>query len=100
MFVYPELTGRCRIYTDVAKITSENIFQVLEEAMTIHMKNVDNMVLLMRYEKGIQPLVRKKIIRKEVNIKVSDNLATRLQSSSLVMYGGSQLHMFSVEIRI
>lgn len=33
VFVYPELTGRCRIYTDAAKITSENIFQVLEEAM-------------------------------------------------------------------
>ena len=83
VFVYPELTGRCRIYTDVAKITSENIFQVLEEAMTIHMKNVDNMVLLMRYEKGIQPLVRKKIIRKEVNIKVSDNLANQITEFKL-----------------
>lgn len=83
MFVYPELTGRCRIYTDAAKITSENIFQVLEEAMMIHMKNVDDMVLLMRYEKGIQPLVRKKIIRKEVNIKVSDNLANQITEFKL-----------------
>ena len=83
VFVYPELTGRCRIYTDVAKITSENIFQVLEEAMMIHMKNVDDMVLLMRYEKGIQPLVRKKIIRKEVNIKVSDNLANQITEFKL-----------------
>lgn len=46
VFVYPELTGRCRIYTDVAKITSENIFQVLEEAMMIHMKNVDDGLVL------------------------------------------------------
>ena len=83
VFVYPELTGRCRIYTDVAKITSKNIFQVLKEAMMIHMKNVDDMVLLMRYEKGIQPLVRKKIIRKEVNIKVSDNLANQITEFKL-----------------
>ena len=62
---------------------SENIFQVLEESMTIHMKNVNDMVLLMRYEKGIQPLVRKKIIRKEVNIKVSDNLANQITEFKL-----------------
>lgn len=41
------------------------------------------MVLLMRYEKGIQPLVRKKIIRKEVNIKVSDNLANQITEFKL-----------------
>ena len=50
-YVYPELTGRRRIYTDVEKITKENIFQVLEEAMLVHMENANNMVTLMRYEK-------------------------------------------------
>ena len=44
VFTYPEFTGRRRIYTDVEKITKENIFQVLEEAMLVHMENANNMV--------------------------------------------------------
>lgn len=82
-FVYPELTGRRRIYSDVEEITKENIFEVLQKAMIIHMQNVNEMILLMRYEKGIQPLVRKKIIRKEVNIKVQDNLANQITEFKL-----------------
>ena len=62
-FVYPELTGRRRIYSDVDKITEENIFEVLQKAMIVHMQNSNEMVFLMRYEKGIQPLVRNKTIR-------------------------------------
>lgn len=42
VFTYPEFTGRRRIYTDVEKITKENIFQVLEEAMLVHMENANN----------------------------------------------------------
>ena len=53
VFTYPEFTGRRRIYTDVEKITKENIFQVLEEAMLVHMENANNMITLMRYEKGM-----------------------------------------------
>lgn len=82
-YVYPELTGRRRIYSDVDKITRDNIFEVLEKAMVVHMKNANEMTLLMRYEKGIQPLVREKIIRKEVNIKVSDNLANQITEFKL-----------------
>lgn len=83
VYTYPELTGRRRIYSDVEKITTENIFEVLEKAMAIHMKNANEMTLLMRYEKGVQPLVREKIIRKEVNIKVSDNLANQITEFKL-----------------
>ncbi len=82
-YVYPELTGRRRIYSDVDKITIGNIFEVLEKAMEVHMKNVNEMILLMRYEKGVQPLVREKTIRKEVNIKVSDNVANQITEFKL-----------------
>ena len=82
-YVYPELTGRRRIYSDVDEITIDNIFEVLEKAMVVHMKNANEMTLLMRYEKGIQPLVREKIIRKEVNIKVSDNIANQITEFKL-----------------
>ena len=82
-YVYPELTGRRRIYTDVEEITKENIFEVLQKAMMVHMENVNEMALLMNYEKGVQPLVRKKIIRKEVDIKVQDNLANQITEFKL-----------------
>ena len=82
-FVYPELTGRRRIYSDVDKITEENIFEVLQKAMIVHMQNSNEMVFLMRYEKGIQPLVRKKTIRKEVDIRVQDNLASQITEFKL-----------------
>ena len=45
-FVYPELTGRRRIYSDVDKITKGNIFEVLQKAMIVHMQNSNEMVFL------------------------------------------------------
>lgn len=43
-FVYPELTGRRRIYSDVDKITKGNIFEVLQKAMIVHMQNSNESV--------------------------------------------------------
>ena len=73
-----ELLGRKRIYTDVDEITADNIFGVLSQAMTIHEINMQEILFLLRYEKGIQPLVRKKEVRKEINIEVADNLANQI----------------------
>lgn len=73
-----ELLGRKRIYTDVDRITTENIFQVLEQAMTIHEMNMAEIIYLLQYDKGVQPLVRKKEIRPEVNIEVADNIANQI----------------------
>lgn len=73
-----ELLGRNRIYTDVDEITVDNIFEVLSEAITIHEINMQEILYLLRYEKGIQPLVREKTIRDDIDIKVSDNLANQI----------------------
>ena len=73
-----ELLGRSRIYTDVDEITVDNIFEVLGQAMTIHEMNMQQMLYLLRYDKGVQPLVRKKTIREDINIEVSDNLANQI----------------------
>lgn len=73
-----ELLGRKRIYSDADRITVDNIFQVLSQAMTIHETNMREIWFLLRYEKGIQPLVRKKEQRREINIEVADNLANQI----------------------
>ena len=73
-----ELLGRRRIYTDVEEVTADNIFSVLAEAVTIHDCNASEILYLLRYEKGIQKLIREKKIRNEINIEVSDNLANQI----------------------
>ena len=83
-----ELLGRKRIYTDVDEITPENIFAVLEQALTIHEINMAEILFLLEYEKGIQELVRKKVIRKEIDIKVSDNIANQIVEFKLGYHYG------------
>ena len=73
-----ELLGRKRIYTDAEVIDETNIFEILDEALIIHEMNLQEILYLLEYEKGNQPLVRKKPIRPEIDIKVSDNIAAQV----------------------
>jgi SPP1 family phage portal protein len=78
-----ELLGRKRIYTDVDRITAKNVISVLQDALSIHKQNVASMAYLLRYEKGVQPLQRKKEIRKDINIEVVDNIANQITEFKL-----------------
>ena len=78
-----ELLGRKRIYTDVGEITADNIIGVLQDAISLHAENAAVISYLLRYEKGIQPLVRKKVIRKDIDIKVTDNIANQVTEFKL-----------------
>ena len=55
-----ELFGRKRIYTDEVVIDETNILSVLSDALITHMENRNDIAYLLRYEKGYQPLKRKK----------------------------------------
>lgn len=78
-----ELLGRKRIYTDVDRITYDNVITVLQEAVSIHGRNVAEMAFLLKYEKGVQPLKRKKVIRNDINIEVADNIANQVTEFKL-----------------
>ena len=78
-----ELLGRRRIYTDVDYITPDNVIGVLQDAIGIHDQNAVNIAYLLRYEKGVQPLKRKKVIRKDIDIEVSDNIANQVTEFKL-----------------
>lgn len=78
-----ELLGRKRIYTDASRITADNVINVLRDSIIIHAQNVEAMTYLLRYEKGVQPLRRKKVIREDINIEVVDNVANQVTEFKL-----------------
>lgn len=79
-----ELKGRRKIYTDITEINAKNIFLILDESMIIHEQNAAEMCYLLDYEKGIQPIrEREKKVRKDVNIKVCDNVANQITEFKL-----------------
>ena len=78
-----ELLGRKRIYTDVAVINEDNIISVLQEAVIVHEENSRQIAFLLNYEKGIQPLKRKKVIRDDIDIEVVDNIANQVTEFKL-----------------
>lgn len=72
------LRGRRRIYTDEQSIRYDNVISVLQEAIIDHMENASEMRYLLDFEKGYQPLPRKKTVREDINIEVVDNLANQI----------------------
>ena len=86
-----ELLGRRRIYTDVDVITPDNVITVLQDAMAIHGENAAQISFLLRYEKGIQPLKRKKVIRDDINVQVVDNIANQVTEFKLSYNWGNPI---------
>lgn len=73
------LHGRRVIYTVEEKITRENVLTVLNEALTWHLRNLEEIETLYWYRRGVCPILgRKKEIRPEINNKVVVNLADRI----------------------
>lgn len=73
-----DLRGRKRIYSDYFEVTPDNVIEIVQEALTWHIQNMGEMQFLLDYEKGYQPLVRKKTVRPEVDIQVADNIANQI----------------------
>lgn len=87
----PEQYGRRLITTDVPEITDENIIGVLQMTYAIHLANRKRMQFLLDYEKGNQPLQRKKTIRPEIDINVCDNVANEVSNFRLSYKWGNPI---------
>ena len=70
--------GRVKIYTDVEEITRDNVIDVLTKAMIKHEQNSTQIRYLINFEKGDQPLIREKSVRKDIDIKSISNLAHQI----------------------
>jgi len=73
--------GRSVIYTDLDEITDSNLVEVLNKALSVHMKNRSDIQYLYDYYKGKQPILcRKKEIRPDINNKIVENRANEIVS--------------------
>lgn len=73
--------GRRKIFTDVDKITRDNVCDVLEKALTVHQTNNIEIEYLFKYYKGEQPILhREKDVRPEIKNMVVENRANEIVS--------------------
>lgn len=86
-----EFRGRIKIYTDVKKITSDNVIDVLSRAMIKHEQNRTQIRYLINFEKGDQPLMREKKVRKDIDIKSISNLAHQITEFWLGYFWGNHM---------
>ena len=86
-----EYRGRKKIYTDVSEITSANVISVLNNALIAHSHNVSQIQFLINFEKGLQPLQRKKTVRKEIDIQSISNLAHQITEFWLGYFWGNHM---------
>lgn len=83
------LKGRQKIYTDAKEITADNIIKELSKAYEKHKFNRLEMQYLIDFEAGDQPLDRPKIVRPEINIKVTDNAANYITDFKMAYFWGT-----------
>lgn len=86
-----EYKGRRKIYTDVELITKDNVITVLNKALVTHWQNSAQIRFLINFEKGCQPLVREKKVRKEIDIQSISNLAHQITEFWLGYFWGNHM---------
>lgn len=75
--------GRAEIFTDVPRIDSSNIIQVLRDAYIQHTRNASECEFLLNYEAGKQTLNRVKTFRSDIDNVCIDNVANEITEFKL-----------------
>lgn len=70
--------GRRPIFTAEPEITAANLIPVLREALVDFMPNSEDCTFLLKYEKGEQPKIRKKLYRTEIDYWTVENIANEI----------------------
>ena len=80
MSLYEEFKnyGRKVIFTDAFEITPENVLRELEYAVIVHEENATVCNFLINFEAGLQPLVRTKEYRSDIDVHCVDNIANQI----------------------
>ena len=90
------LHGRRQIFTNERKITAGNVIRVLNEALSIHMKNRSEEVYLEKYLRGIQPILdRVKAYNDYVNNKTVVNVANQIVTFKTAEFAGKPIQYIS-----
>ena len=83
--------GRQRIYTSEPVITYENVIDVLRKAIKVHDANVVQIQKLDNFEKGEQPLLRKKTYRSDIDNEACDNVANEVTEFKTSFHWGNPI---------
>lgn len=90
--------GRKVAYTDVERITEENIVRVVGEAIGVHNRNRQAIRYLWRYYKGDQPvLYRVNRARDDINNKVVENRSFEIVAFKNSQTNGEALQIISLK---
>jgi SPP1 family phage portal protein len=74
-----QMFGRRKIYTDVERVTAENVVEVLQKALLTHNENQMEIKYLWDYYCGKTPILGKtKEIRQDINHKIAVNRANEI----------------------
>ena len=85
-----KLKGREKIYTDVPEITMSNVIDIVRYAYeNKHLKNARVIKFLLDYDAGIQPIIREKVIRPDINIECVDNIANQISKYHISSHWGN-----------
>lgn len=90
------LHGRRQIFTNEREITAENVVRVLNEALTVHLKNRSEESYLEKYLRGIQPILdRTKAYNDYVNNKIVVNVANQIVTFKTAEFAGKPIQYVS-----
>lgn len=88
----PDLYGRTVIYTDAEEITGENLWAVLDSAISVHQTNVEQINYLYEYYKGKTDILdRQKTIRSDILNTINENRAKEIVDFKTSYLVGSEV---------
>ncbi|MGN0378530.1 MAG: phage portal protein [Butyrivibrio sp.] len=85
--------GRAVLTTYEPEITYDNIIPILQKIMPLHEVDARQMQFLDNYEKGNQPLCRKKTYRPDIDIKEVDNVANEITDFKVSFQWGNPINI-------
>ncbi len=83
--------GRQVLYTSEMEITYDNVIDVLRKVFPLHQQNVAQIEFLDNYEKGCQPIIRKKTYRPDINVQTNDNVANEVTEFKTSFHWGNPI---------
>jgi hypothetical protein len=83
--------GRREIFTDVKEVTSNNVIEVLRQAVIDHFSNADDCTELLNIEKGNTNIGKEKITRTDIDNQVYDNIANEITTFKVNFNWGNPL---------
>jgi len=90
------LHGRTMILSGEKEITRDNVLTVLQKALAVHGKNRLEILYLLNYNRGIQPILgRYKQYNSEINNKIVINLANMISAFKSSEFAGEPIQYVS-----